>query len=233
MTSIEDNIRNIEERMDFCARKSGRKLSDIVLVAVSKTVGAENVVQAAKAGIMNFGENRVQEYLKKREVIGDSVIWHIIGPLQRNKAKYITDGGVFLLHSLDRLELAIELNKQCEKKGTMLDALIQVNIAKEPTKAGVAEEELERFLEQLSVLRSVRVKGLMAIPPPARNADDNRRYFARMKTLYDRFDRVTPNQPFAYLSMGMSDDFEDAILEGSNMVRIGTAVFGARSNQHF
>lgn len=229
MTSIEDNIRNIEERMDFCARKSGRTKDDIVLVAVSKTVDAERVEQAIKAGIRNFGENRVQEYLKKREVIGDAVTWHIIGPLQCNKAKYLIPG-VALLHSLDRLEVALELQKQCEKKGTTLDTLVQLNIAKEPTKAGIAEEDLERFLEQLSVLRSVRVKGLMAIPPAAHEADDNRRYFARMKTLYDRFKNVTPEQPFAYLSMGMSDDFEAAILEGSNMVRIGTAVFGARSN---
>jgi pyridoxal phosphate enzyme (YggS family) len=229
MASIEDNIRNIEGRMDFCARKSGRSKDDIVLVAVSKTVDAEKVEQAIKAGIRNFGENRVQEYLKKREVVGDSAIWHIIGPLQCNKAKYIIPG-VALLHSLDRLEVAVELDKQCQKKGTALDTLIQINIAKEPTKAGIPEEELERFLEQLSVLRSVRVKGLMAIPPPAHDADDNRRYFARMKTLYDRFGKMNPEEPFAWLSMGMSDDFEAAILEGSNMVRIGTAVFGARSN---
>lgn len=230
MASIEDHIRNIEERMDFCARKSGRTRDDIVLVAVSKTVGAEKVEQAIQAGIRHFGENRVQEYLKKREVIGDSAIWHIIGPLQCNKAKYVADGGVALLHSLDRLELALELEKQCEKKGTTLGVLVQVNIAKEPTKAGVAEEELERFLEQLSVLRSVRVKGLMAIPPPARDPDDNRRWFAKMKELFDRYQNFNADQPFVHLSMGMSDDFESAILEGSNMVRIGTAVFGARSN---
>lgn len=229
MASIEDYIRNIEERMDFCARKSGRTRNDIVLVAVSKTVSAERVEEAAKAGIRDFGENRVQEYLKKREVIGDSVTWHIIGPLQRNKAKYIIPG-VALLHSLGSLEVALELERQCEKKGTTLSALVQVNIAKEPTKAGVMEEELERFLEQLSVLRSVHVKGLMAIPPAAHGADDNRRWFARMKSLYDRFAHAIPDYPFAYLSMGMSDDFEAAILEGSNMVRIGTAVFGARSN---
>lgn len=229
MASIEDNIKNIEERMDFCARKSGRTKDDIVLVAVSKTVSAEMVEQAAKAGIRNFGENRVQEYLKKREVIGDSVIWHIIGPLQCNKAKYIIPG-VSLLHSLDRLEVAIEIERQCQKKGTTLDTLVQVNIAKEPTKAGVAEEELEQFLEQLSGMRSIHVKGLMAIPPAAQDADDNRHWFARMKTLYDRFEHVTPERPFTILSMGMSDDFETAILEGSNMVRIGTAVFGARSN---
>jgi hypothetical protein len=229
MTSIEDNIKNIEERMDFCARKSGRTGDDIVLVAVSKTVSAEMVEQAAKAGIRNFGENRVQEYLKKREVIGDSVAWHIIGPLQRNKAKYLIPG-VALLHSLDSLEVALELQKQCEKKGTTLETLIQVNIAKEPTKSGVAEEELEHFLEQVSVLRNVCVKGLMAIPPPALKPDGNRRWFTEMKTLYDRFKNVEADQPFAYLSMGMSDDFETAILEGSNMVRIGTAVFGARSN---
>ena len=229
MTSIEDNIKDIEERMVFCARKSGRTKDDIVLVAVSKTVSAEMVVQAEKAGIRNFGENRVQEYLKKREVIGDSVIWHIIGSLQCNKAKYIVPG-VALLHSLDRLEVALEIERQCQNKGTTLDTLVQVNIAKEPTKAGVVEEELERFLEQLSAMRSVHVKGLMAIPPAACYADDNRRYFARMKMLYDRFEHMIPDHPFTILSMGMSDDFEAAILEGSNMVRIGTAVFGARPN---
>jgi len=215
--------------MDFCARKSGRSKDDIVLIAVSKTVDAEKVEQAIKAGIQNFGENRVQEYLKKREVIGDSATWHIIGPLQRNKAKYIIPD-VALLHSLDKLDVALELEKQCEKKGTSIETLIQINIAKEPTKAGIPEEELEPFLEQLSAMRNVRVKGLMAIPPPAHDADGNRQYFARMKTLFDRFEKSSPDDPFTFLSMGMSDDFEAAILEGSNMVRIGTAVFGARSN---
>ena len=118
---------------------------------------------------------------KKREVIGDDVFWHIIGPLQSNKVKYILEG-VTLLHSLDRLSLAEEIEKRCENKGIVIDTLVQVNIAKEPTKSGVFEEDLEDFLEKLSVLRNVRVKGLMAIPPFAVNPDDNREYFARMKT---------------------------------------------------
>jgi hypothetical protein len=229
MTSIAQNIRMIEERVDASAKKTGRRCSDIKIVAVSKTVDAQAVVQARQAGIRDFGENRVQEYLKKREVLGDDIFWHIIGPLQRNKVKFILDG-VYLLHSLDRVTLAHELNSQCEKNGTDLNALVQLNIAKEPTKSGIYEEDLERFLEQLSGMRSIHIKGLMAIPPAVRDADDNRQHFARMRMLYERFKNVFPGAGFEFLSMGMSDDFEAAIEEGSNVVRIGTAVFGARSN---
>lgn len=228
MTNMEQNIRIIEERVDASARKTGRRGSDITIVAVSKTVDAAAVAEARKAGIQNFGENRVQEYLRKREVLGEGYTWHIIGPLQTNKVKYILDGGVHLLHSLDRVTLAHEINRQCENNSTQLNALVQLNIAKEPTKSGVYEEELEQLLEQLSDMRSIHIKGLMAIPPAARNADDNRPYFERMRMLYDRFKEVYAG--FEYLSMGMSDDFEAAIEAGSNVVRIGTAVFGARSN---
>ena len=230
MTSIEENIKLIEERVDASARKTGRSRSDIMIVAVSKTVDAARIAEARRAGIRDFGENRVQEYLKKRDILGEGYNWHIIGPLQSNKVKYVTDGRVSLLHSLDRLTIAQELNRQCEKNGTELNVLVQLNIAKEPTKSGVYEEDLERFLEQLSEMRSIHVKGLMAIPPPARNADDNRPYFARMRELFERFRHAVPGAGFEYLSMGMSDDFEAAIEEGSNMVRIGTAVFGVRSN---
>lgn len=223
---IRENVKNIEERVDNSAKKSGRIRDDITIVAVSKTVSAEAVVQAKEAGMMHFGENRVQEFLKKREVIGDDVNWHIIGPLQRNKVKYILNG-VTLLHSLDRLSLAEELEKQCAKHDTVIDTLVQINIAKESTKSGVFEEDLEDFLEKLSVLRNVRIKGLMAIPPFAFESDDNREYFKRMKDLYERF--KSSFNGFEYLSMGMSGDFEAAIEEGANMVRIGTAVFGARS----
>lgn len=226
MIDISENIRIIEERVDNSAKKSKRSRNDITIIAVSKTVNASSVVQAAKAGMKDFGENRVQEFLKKREVLGDDVNWHIIGPLQRNKVKYILDG-VTLLHSLDRLSLAEEIEKQCEQKNTSLDVLVQVNIAKEPTKTGVFEEDLEKFLAKLSVMRNVRVSGLMAIPPFVANPDDNKKYFARMRKLYDTFKNFS--EPFEYLSMGMSGDFEAAIKEGANMVRIGTAVFGARS----
>lgn len=228
MTSIQENIRAIEEKVGNSAKKSGRSINDITIVAVSKTVDADSVEQAAKAGMKNFGENRVQEFLKKREALGDAVNWHIIGSLQRNKVKYILEG-VCLLHSLDRLSLAKEIEIQCENKGTEISALVQLNIAKEPTKSGVLEEDLEQLLEELSVLRRVHIKGLMAIPPFAFDADDNRPYFVRMYELFNKFKDCYPDNKFEYLSMGMSGDFEAAIKEGSNMVRIGTAVFGARS----
>ncbi len=228
MTSIEQNIRMIEERVDASARKTGRSRSDITIIAVSKTVDAAAVSEAYQAGIHDFGENRVQEYLKKREVLGEGYTWHIIGPLQTNKVKFVLDGGVHLLHSLDRFTLAQEIQRQCQIKGTQLSALVQLNIAKEPTKSGIYEEELEGFLEQLSGMRSIHIKGLMAIPPAAGDAGDNRQHFERMRMLFDRYRNVYAG--FEYLSMGMSDDFEAAIEEGSNVVRIGTAVFGARSN---
>jgi len=227
MTDIAKNIAIIEERVDASAKKTGRSKSDITIVAVSKTVDADAVEQAVKAGMRDFGENYVQEYLKKREVLDDTLNWHIIGPLQSNKVKYIFDG-VCLLHSLDRLSLAREIQRQCEKKGTQLSALVQLNIGKEPTKSGIFEEDLQRFLQDVSVMRRIRLKGLMAIPPAAFQADDNRPYFEKMRKLFDRCKAEYPE--FEYLSMGMSDDFEAAIEEGSNVVRIGTAVFGARSN---
>lgn len=226
MMDISENISNIKERVDKSAKESKRNKDDITIVAVSKTVDAISVAQAAKAGIKDFGENRVQEFLKKREVLGDEVNWHIIGPLQSNKVKFILEG-VTLLHSLDRLSLAQEIEKQCEQHGTKLDVLVQVNIAKEPTKSGVIEEDLEQFLESLSSLRNVCVKGLMAIPPYAFDPNGNRKYFARMRVLYDTFKNYSDR--FEYLSMGMSGDFEAAIIEGANIIRIGTAVFGARS----
>lgn len=227
MINIAKNIAEIKERVDASAKKAGRSKEDITIVAVSKTVNADAVGQAVEAGMRDFGENHVQEYLKKREVLNRSLNWHIIGPLQRNKVKYILDG-VCLLHSLDRLSLAHEIEKQCEKNGTELNALIQLNIAKEPTKSGIFEEDLERFLEDVSEMRRIRIKGLMAIPPAVCEADDNRPYFEKMRWLFDRYKNVYPG--FEYLSMGMSGDFEAAIEEGSNVVRIGTAVFGARSN---
>ncbi|MFA5675730.1 MAG: YggS family pyridoxal phosphate-dependent enzyme [Christensenellales bacterium] len=227
MTDIIRNIEIIKERVDASAKKTGRTKSDIAIVAVSKTVGIDAVGQAEKAGIRDFGENRVQEYLKKREEFSENVNWHIIGPLQSNKVKYIING-IYLLQSLDRLSLAREIEKQCEKNGTELSALVQLNIGKEPTKSGIYEENLESFLKELSVMRRIRIKGLMAIPPMALEADDNRPYFVKMRKLFEKFRKVYTS--FTYLSMGMSGDFEAAIEEGSNMVRIGTAVFGARSN---
>jgi pyridoxal phosphate enzyme (YggS family) len=227
MTDIAKNFEIIKERVDASAKKTRRNRSDITIVAVSKTVGADAVGQAVEAGIRDFGENYVKEYLKKREVLPDTLRWHIIGPLQSNKIKLILDG-ICLLHSLDRLSLAQEIEKQCEKNGTELSALVQLNIGKEPTKSGILEEDLERFLNDVSVMRRIRLKGLMAIPPAAIKADANRPYFEKMRTLFDLYKREYPE--FEYLSMGMSDDFEAAIEEGSNVVRIGTAVFGARSN---
>ncbi len=227
MTDIAKNIEIIEERVDASAKKTGRRRSDITIVAVSKTVDAYAVEQAVKAGMRDFGENYVQEYLKKREVLNDTLNWHIIGPLQSNKVKYILDG-VCLLHSLDRLSLAQEIERQCENKGTQISALVQLNIGKEPTKSGIYEEDLQCFIQDASVMRRIRLKGLMAIPPAAFQADDNRPYFEKLRRLFDRCKAEYPE--FEYLSMGMSDDFEAAIEEGSNVVRIGTAVFGARSN---
>lgn len=226
MNTIEKNIREVRERVARCAAQAGKKPEDITLVCVSKTKPKEAILEAYDAGIRQFGENRVQEFLEKYDELPGDIKWNLIGQLQTNKVKYIIDKGLFLLHSLDRKSLADELLKQCKKNAVTIDALVQVNIAKEDTKSGVYEEDLEAFLEGLLGQSHIRLKGLMTIAPFSPDESYVRGIFAKTKALYDKYAPVAGS--FEYLSMGMSGDFEWAILEGSNMVRVGTSIFGNR-----
>lgn len=221
---MQSRIKNIWDRIAKAAAQSGRTAGEVTLVAVSKTVDVDQVDQAALLGIQDFGENRVPELLRKQQAFPE-LRWHMIGRLQTNKVKDLI-GKTVLIHSLDRWSLARELNRRAQLAQTTVDALVQVNIAGEEQKGGLAPEDVESFLSSLGELPALRIKGLMTMAPEASNAEEVRPVFREMKELklkllkrqYDYVD-------LKYLSMGMSQDFEVAIEEGSNMVRIGSAIF--------
>lgn len=223
---IRYNVERVLDRVAEAALRAGRAPQDVTVVAVTKTVDVARIMEAINAGIKHIGENRVQEFVKKHDFIPAGIKRHLIGTLQTNKVKYIVDK-VDLIHSLDRVSLAKELNKRAGER--IIPVLIQVNISRESTKSGIFEEDLESFIEQLQSLDHIRVKGLMTIAPLLSDPEAARPYFARLKKLFDRIkERRYPHIDMEYLSMGMTNDFEVAIEEGANIVRIGRAIFGER-----
>lgn len=225
---IQQNIQNLMEKLEKSLSVSGRKLSDITLVAVTKTVDTLKMQAAVDLGIQNLGENRVQEYIAKKNEINGKIFWHLIGQMQTNKVKYIV-GGISLLQSLDRLSLAQEINRNCEKNNTDMRTLIEINIAREESKAGIDINKLDSFLEQLAAYKHIKVEGLMTVAPYTSDKPYLRSCFQKMHRQFERLKRhETNNISMKYLSMGMSQDYEEAILEGSNMLRIGSAIFGER-----
>ena len=220
MQDIRANLQRVLERVARAAERAGRRANDVLLIAVSKTVEAERIAQALAAGVRALGENRVQEARAKIAELGRPAPWHLVGQLQTNKAKEAVD--LFdVIHSLDRLELARELDKRARGRGRPVEALVQVNVAGEGQKGGVAPDGLPALLDAVAGLGHVRVRGLMAIPPEAPDAEGARPWFRALRKLGERHGLVE-------LSMGMSGDFEVAIEEGATMVRVGTAVFGPR-----
>lgn len=226
--SIRENYENIMSRVREAAKRSGRDPGEIKVIAVSKTVTAERVKTAFDAGLTDFGENRVQELCEKTDKLDIGCNWHLIGHLQTNKVKYIADR-VGMIHSLDSLELAGEIQKRAQKAGRRMDVLVQVNVAGEESKFGIKPEETLNFVKAAAKMENIRIKGLMTIAPMAENPENIRWVFANLrKLLIDIRKENIDNIDMDYLSMGMSNDFEVAIEEGSNMVRIGTALFGKR-----
>jgi pyridoxal phosphate enzyme (YggS family) len=225
---IRKNIEIVKYKVAESAEKAGKKPEEIRIVAVGKTFPAEILLEAKEGGLREFGENKVQELVEKMNALGKEVSWHMIGHLQKNKAKYIV-GAVDLIHSLDSFDLALQIDKTAEKCGCIQDVLVQVNISGEETKFGLRPEDVLNFLKEVSMLERIRVRGLMTIGP---NTDDKnliRESFRRMHSLYiDMKDKKLDNIKMDILSMGMSKDFEIAIQEGANMVRIGSAIFGNR-----
>lgn len=227
---IRENLQTVRVAIEAAARRAGRDARAIRLVAVSKTQSPEAVAAAAEAGQTDFGENIVQEALPKIEQLSPYRLnWHFIGSLQTNKAKFIP-GHFVCLHSLDRLPLAQKLADACTRAGTGIDALLQVNVSREPTKHGVSPEDLYALVEQILVARfaSVRLRGLMTIAPYEAREAVLRECFARLRSLRDGCTERFGLADFTELSMGMSADFEAAIAEGATLVRIGTAIFGPR-----
>lgn len=214
---IRENIDNINEKI-----KDGVKL-----VAVSKTRTCEEIMEAYEHGIRDFGENKVQELILKYEELPKDIKWHLIGHLQRNKVKYIV-GKTFLIHSLDNIPLLEEIERQYAKEDIVAEVLIEINIGRETSKTGILLENLEELLQKVMECSHVKVLGLMAIIPPG----DERSCRSYFKEMYDLFcklkERNIPNINMKYLSMGMTSDYQYAVLEKSNMVRIGEGIFGKR-----
>lgn len=227
--TIAENVKSVKARIAAAAISSGRKPEDILLVAATKMNDAERVRQAVAAGVDACGENRVQE-LQEKKPLGayEGAPLHFIGHLQKNKVKYLV-GQVDLIESVDSLELLEAIDKRAASMGAVQDVLLEVNIGGEEAKSGFRPEDVCAAAEKAGDFANIRVRGLMAIPPVCASPDENRPYFARMRQLFvdigaKKYDNVTMD----FLSMGMTGDFEAAIAEGANMVRVGTGIFGAR-----
>ena len=228
MNELERNLTAVKKRIEEACGRSGRDPSEVTLVAVTKTLPAERVKQAVDIGMRVFGENYVQEAVQKIEALGPDIDWHFIGHLQRNKVKYIIDH-VALFHTVDSLSLAKEISKRAEDLRTA-PILIQVNISAEQTKSGVAPEELAELVEGIASLPNVVIRGLMTMPPFFDDPEGARPYFKALRELRDSLsEKVQAPHSLKELSMGMTGDFEPAIEEGATIVRVGTALFGARS----
>lgn len=223
---FDENFPLIMKDVATAAEKSGRSLSDITVLAATKTVSAETVNHALDNGLVFIGENKVQELLDKFPNINGGRR-HFIGHLQTNKVKYIIDK-VEMIESVDSLKLVAEIDKRAASHGITMDVLVEVNVGDEDAKSGFAVNEVEEALRKMSELKNIRVKGLMTIPPQC-DEQEVRKYFKKMKQLFvDIRGKNIDNISMEYLSMGMSADFAPAIEEGANIVRIGTALFGAR-----
>jgi pyridoxal phosphate enzyme (YggS family) len=221
MPDIADNVARVRERLARAAQRAGRRVDDVLLIGVSKTVDVERIRAAVSAGITALGENRVQEAKAKIAALGRPAAWHLIGHLQTNKVKDALE--LFdLVHSLDRLELARELERRAAGHGRVVEALLQVNVAAEASKGGVGPDAVAEALDVMGKLAHIRVRGLMTIPPEVERPDESRPWFRRLRELAER-------HGLPELSMGMSGDFEVAVEEGATMVRVGTAIFGPRA----
>jgi pyridoxal phosphate enzyme (YggS family) len=226
MGTVKDNLETINKKIKEAALKVNRDPQEIKLVAVTKTATLEQIKEAINEGVKIIGENKVQEATEKYQVLTTEVKWHLVGHLQTNKVKYAIE--IFdLIHSVDSIKLAKEIDKRSVQFKKIIDVLIEVNISGEETKYGYNPEKVEAFLKEISEFSGIRVRGLMTIAPISKNKEEVRPYFRRLRELSERIrDKNIKNIKMDYLSMGMTDDFEIAIEEGANMVRIGRGIFG-------
>lgn len=227
--SIKENIIHVEKRIEEAAKRAGRKREEILLLAVSKTMPVETIREAVDCGLTALGENKVQEIMEKYDQMGPDISWHLIGHLQTNKVKYIIDK-VDMIHSVDSLKLAEEIEKRAAQKGIVANILIEVNVSRENSKFGVLPENLEQLLQSIGNLSHICVKGLMTVAPFVENSEENRHYFRLLRQLLvDMNAKKMNNITMNVLSMGMTGDYEVAIEEGATIVRVGTGIFGERN----
>ncbi len=226
---ILENIKQVEENIIKSCEKVGRDPKEVTLIAVSKTKPYTAIEEALPSGVLDYGENKVQELTEKYEILPKDIRWHMIGHLQRNKVKYLV-GKVELIHSVDSLRLANQIETEFAKKNEIANILIEVNMANEESKFGITSETTEQLVREISKLEHVRIKGLMTIAPYTDNPETNREYFRNMKKLsVDIAEKNIDNVSMNVLSMGMTGDYQVAIEEGATMVRVGTGIFGERN----
>ena len=224
-----ENIKQVEENIIKSCEKVGRDPKEVTLIAVSKTKPYTAIEEALPSGVLDYGENKVQELTEKYEILPKDIRWHMIGHLQRNKVKYLV-GKVKLIHSVDSLRLANQIETEFAKKNEIANILIEVNMANEESKFGITSETTEQLVREISKLEHVRIKGLMTIAPYTDNPETNRVYFRNMKKLsVDIEEKNIDNVSMNVLSMGMTGDYQVAIEEGATMVRVGTGIFGERN----
>jgi hypothetical protein len=230
-TDISSNVSLIRQRMGVACARCGRDPQSVKLMAVSKTVAPERIRQALAAGVTLLGENYVQEAREKIPTIGHVAEWHMIGHLQTNKVKYVVN--LFdWIHSVDRLELARELDKRAGQNNRRLNVLIEVNVSGEESKSGIEATQALELVRQVSLLPNINLRGLMTMPPYSDNPENSRPYFQALRKLRDDISAADiPSIPMDELSMGMTDDFEVAIEEGATIIRVGRAIFGNRMNR--
>lgn len=228
MDAIATNIMHIRTCIEAACQRVDRDPNAVKLIAVSKIKPAEDIEQAYQAGQLMFGESYVQEFRDKSPLVKEPVEWHFIGGLQSNKVKYLRDK-VAMIHSVDRLSLAKEIDRQWAKTDQPVDILLQVNVGDEASKSGCNIDDLEQLAKQVAVLPNVRICGLMCLPPNCEDAEQVRPFFRTLRELSAAIDTLQlPGVQMKKLSMGMSGDFEVAVEEGATLVRVGTAIFGER-----
>ena len=226
---LKDNLQAVQDNISTACQKAGRDVSEVTLIAVSKTKPLSDLEEILDCGVLEFGENKVQELCDKEERIKSPVHWHMIGHLQTNKVKYIVDK-VTLIHSVDSVKLAKQISKEAEKKNVDVNILIEVNVAQEESKFGITTEETLTLIREVATLPRVHIKGLMTIAPFVSDPEDNRMVFLTLKQLSVHIDAEhIENVSMEVLSMGMTNDYMVAIEEGATMVRVGTGIFGARN----
>jgi pyridoxal phosphate enzyme (YggS family) len=232
VSHISENLRTVLSKLEAAAKRAGREPSSVRLVTVTKTVSAAQALEAVAAGAVILGENRVQEALSKMREMdvlkaggGTEIEWHLIGSLQKNKARQAV-GEFRLIHSLDSLDLAREIDRQAAKRGIVQRALLEINIASEETKGGIRPEEAPGFMKEASRFENLKITGLMCVPPITEDPENSRPYFKEMNRLAAEL--TLEGFEMTELSMGMTQDYEVAAEEGATLARVGTAIFGAR-----
>ena len=226
---IQENIKLVEENIKKACEKVGRDVNEVTLIAVSKTKPYTAIEEALPTGVKDYGENKVQELCDKYEILPKDIKWHMIGHLQRNKVKYLV-GKASLIHSVDSIRLAEQIEKEYAKADEIANILIEVNMAQEESKFGITSEETEQLVREIAKFEHIRIKGLMTIAPYTEDPESNRDYFREIKKLsVDIRDKNIDNVSMSVLSMGMTGDYQVAVEEGATLVRVGTGIFGERN----